>query len=106
MDEDMFNDDVAAGEQESVTTLARVLAARGMSQAELARRLGVSESAVSKYVHGERVPRIDIAFRAAKALEVAPEHLWRDAIRCEVKNCGFVAYKDEVIGVVKEVELS
>lgn len=106
MDEKMFNEAVETGTQESVTTLARVLAARGMSQAELARRLGVSESAVSKYVHGERVPRIDIAFRAAKALEVAPEHLWRDAIRCEVKSCGFVAYEDEGIGVIKEVELS
>lgn len=106
MDDDMFNEAVEAGEPESVTTLARVLAARSMSQAELARRIGVSEAAVSKYVHGERVPRIDIAFRAAKALEVAPEHLWREAIRCEVKCCGFVAYKDDIIGFIKEVELS
>lgn len=106
MDEDMFNEAVEAGEPESVTTLARVLAARGMPQAELARRLGVSESAVSKYVHGERVPRIDIAFRAAKALDVPPERLWREAIRREVKYAGFAAYKDEVIGFIKEVERS
>jgi len=46
----------------------------GMTQRELAKEIGVTEAAVSRYIKGEREPSEDILLKIADAIEVAPEY--------------------------------
>ena len=56
---------------------AQDIEAAGMTQHELAIKASVSQSSISRYVTGNRRPRIDIAFRLACALGVNAGELWR-----------------------------
>ena len=47
----------------------------GMSQRELAERVGATESAVSKYISGERTPRAEVLANIATALGTTVEYL-------------------------------
>lgn len=47
----------------------------GMSQTQLAREVGTSQSAISQMEGGERMPSFDMLRRLAKALSVSPAHL-------------------------------
>ena len=53
--------------------------AKGMTQAELAARLGVSKSAVGNYETGVSMPREDVLLRLFAALEVEPNYLFQDS---------------------------
>lgn len=53
------------------------LADRGWTQHELAVAVGVTDAAVSHWAAGRSRPRIDLGFRAAKALGVEPAWLWK-----------------------------
>jgi transcriptional regulator with XRE-family HTH domain len=55
--------------------IAQLRKARGMTQAELARAIGVSQQAVFAYELGERRPSILLLAKIAKALTVAVEDL-------------------------------
>lgn len=46
-----------------------------LSQKELAAKVGVTESAMSYYVQGKRVPRSDILTKIAKALNTTTDYL-------------------------------
>lgn len=46
-----------------------------LSQKELAAKAGVTESAMSYYVKGERTPRSDILMRMAKVLNTTTDYL-------------------------------
>ena len=46
-----------------------------LSQKELAAKAGVTESAISYYVKGERTPRSDVLTRIAKALGTTTDYL-------------------------------
>lgn len=48
--------------------LRQALIANGWSQADLARRMGVSQPFVSQYTSGTRCPGLDVVERFAKAL--------------------------------------
>lgn len=50
--------------------LKSLLEEKGMTQAELARRTGLTEPAVSRYIKGDRTPRIPQAYRIACAIGV------------------------------------
>lgn len=55
--------------------IATLLKENGMSQRELAQRVGATESAVSKYVNGEREPRANVLANIATALNTSVEYL-------------------------------
>lgn len=46
-----------------------------LNQKELARLAGITEASMSKYLSGERTPRIDIIVNLANALEVTVDEL-------------------------------
>lgn len=46
-----------------------------LSQKELATKIGVTESAMSYYVQGKRVPRSDVLTKIAKALNTTTDYL-------------------------------
>lgn len=50
--------------------LKSLLEEKGMTQAELARRTGLTEASVSRYIKGERTPRILQAYRMALIIGV------------------------------------
>lgn len=60
-----------------VTALRDTLGIRGISQAELARRIPASESAVTKWVLGRGRPSPEHVFAMERALDLAAGHLSR-----------------------------
>lgn len=48
---------------------------RGLNQKELSKLSGITEPSISRYLKGERTPRIDIIVNFAKALDVSVEYL-------------------------------
>ena len=52
----------------------------GLTQVDLAKRLGVSQPSVAQLETGEYVPSLDIVDRVAKALRVPPETLLSQAL--------------------------
>lgn len=55
--------------------MAELLSRSGMTQKELSRASGVTESAISHYMRGERVPRGANLLRIAKALGTTADYL-------------------------------
>lgn len=56
--------------------LAALRLARKLRQRDLARRIGIQQSEVSRIERGEREPAVRLAKRIAKALGVAVEDLF------------------------------
>lgn len=50
--------------------LKNLLKEKGMTQVELARRAEMTEASVSRYIKGERTPKISQAYRMACAIGV------------------------------------
>lgn len=55
--------------------LFELMKSKKLSQKELAEKAGVTESAMSYYVKGERIPRSDVLTRIAKALGTTMDYL-------------------------------
>lgn len=55
--------------------LAKLLAESGYTQKELAQLCGVTEAAMSRYLKGEREPRIEVIANMATALNTTVEYL-------------------------------
>lgn len=55
--------------------LKELLKEKGMSQAALARALGINPRLVCRYCHGQRKPRIDTLLRMAEVLRVPVNEL-------------------------------
>lgn len=64
---------LGAAKTEFANWLQSRLHSRGMTQAELAVRAGVSQGTVSKWFNGQSLPNLDSAQRIADALQVGPE---------------------------------
>ena len=47
----------------------------GMSQKQLAEKINVTEASMSRYLKGERVPRIDVIVKLANVFNVSIEYL-------------------------------
>jgi len=59
--------------------LQRALQEKGMSQSQLAREMHMSPQAVGQYIHGQRVPGLDLVEKFATALEVEASNLLDEA---------------------------
>ena len=55
--------------------ISKLLENKGLTQKELAEKSGVTESAMSYYVKGDRTPRSDVLSRIAKALDTSTDYL-------------------------------
>lgn len=59
-----------------VDALKKAISGLGISQNELARRLGVSSATVSFWVRGYREPSLKVFKRMCKELGIEPRELW------------------------------
>lgn len=50
----------------------------GISQRELARRIGVGKTTISEIERGDRLPNVLTTIRIARALETTVEEIWGD----------------------------
>lgn len=55
--------------------LAELLKKQGITQKELAERVGVTEATMSRYMHSERIPKSEIIANIATALHVTSDYL-------------------------------
>lgn len=55
--------------------IAALLKEKGMTQRELAQRVGTTEAAISKYVNGEREPRAEVLANIATVLGTTSAYL-------------------------------
>lgn len=72
---DFIDDDVVTGQSLATAVGKAVRHARvesGMTQSEVAQRLGCPQSAVARFEAGRTVPRIDTVFRFASAVGLQP----------------------------------
>lgn len=53
----------------------KLMEQKGITQKELSKRSGIAESSISRYLHSEKMPRMDVVINFAKALEVDTEYL-------------------------------
>lgn len=63
------------GKKETGERIAALLKEKGMTQRELAERVGATESAMSKYVNGEREPRAEVLANIATVLGTTSAYL-------------------------------
>lgn len=60
----------------NVNALKSAMSEKGVSQNELARRVGCSPATVNNIVSGKREPRIDVLRKICKELGKKPQELW------------------------------
>lgn len=65
----------------NVQRLREEMDRRGMTQRDLAEKAGVTEVSISRYVHGERMPRYAILKSIARALGTTPGYLTEDGVK-------------------------
>ena len=53
----------------------KLMEQKGITQKELSKRSGIAESSISRYLHSEKMPRMDVVINFDKALEVDTEYL-------------------------------
>lgn len=56
---------------------------RGINQKQLAKLSGITESSISRYLRGDKRPRMDIVINIAKALNVEIEYLLSEDEKAE-----------------------
>ena len=65
---------------EKVKELMKV---KGINQKQLSMRSGIAESSISRYLSGDRVPRMDVIVNVAKALDVSTEYFLEEDQKCD-----------------------
>ena len=64
--------------------LRMIMNEQGLSQKELAIKSNITEASMSKYLNGERTPRVDIIINLSRALEITTDELLLDVDNNEV----------------------
>ena len=65
-------------EENFATKLRQIMKEKGMTQEELADKLGIGQSAISNMLNRQCRPQRQTIERMAKALEVTPQDLWQE----------------------------
>lgn len=95
-----------------MTTMARTpfsarlrgeLAASGLSQAELARQIGVSQQTVSKWLGAETQPRIKLLPALADALQLSTTDLSATLVSCNGSTPPLHAEEERVIALTRRL---
>lgn len=60
--------------------IAELMKKEGISQRELAKEIQINESAMSRYLSGERTPRVDIVTKLARYFNVSLEELLDESV--------------------------
>lgn len=55
--------------------IVELMKQEGLSQKELAEKINVTEASMSRYIKGERIPRIDVLVKLANVFSVSIEYL-------------------------------
>jgi len=55
--------------------IVELMKQEGLSQKELAEKIKVTEASMSRYIKGERIPRIDVLVKLANVFNVSIEYL-------------------------------
>ena len=76
-----------------------IMNVKKINQKELSRLSGITEASVSRYLTGERTPRIDIITNFAKALDVSIEYLLDECIEKQNNNN---AYDNIAIAIARD----
>ncbi len=63
--------------------VSRIMKERSITQKQLAMMSGITESSISRYLHSNQRPRMDIVVGIAKALHVETEYLLDDEEKSE-----------------------
>lgn len=87
--------------------IAGLLKEKDMTQRDLARKIGVTDSAMSHYIKGDRVPRAAVILQIANALETSPDYIMYgkpsnkeaeidQAVRLIARNSEQLSHEDKV----------
>ena len=87
---------MAMGWSDKVKELMRV---KNINQKELSLLSGITEASVSRYLTGERTPRMDIIINFAKALDVSVEYLLEENNSKAYKNS---AYDNIAVAIARD----
>ncbi|MCR5609539.1 MAG: helix-turn-helix domain-containing protein [Lachnospiraceae bacterium] len=66
--------------------LAELLKKHGITQKELAERVGVTEATMSRYMHSERIPKSEIIANIATALHTTSDYLLGTEEKGNIEN--------------------
>lgn len=55
--------------------IVELMKQEGLSQKDLAEKINVTEASMSRYIKGERIPRIDVLVKLANVFNVSIEYL-------------------------------
>lgn len=55
--------------------IVELMRQEGLSQKDLAEKINVTEASMSRYIKGERIPRIDVLVKLANVFNVSIEYL-------------------------------
>ena len=69
--------------------IEKLMKQRNWSQKDLAKNSGITEASVSRYINGERKPRVDIVINFAKAFGVSTDYLLYDDDEADKKRSAF-----------------
>ena len=90
--------------------LKRALERQGKTQRELAEEIGITDVSVSRYIHGERVPKATMLVKIANALGVTTDQLLSDEdnpydrLRLRISKFNYSSMLDEMIQTLKDKE--
>src|SRR4051812_48022484 len=82
--------------------LQRLCALRGVDQAVLAERLGVSRSSISRILGGQQEPKLSLAYQLAQELGVTLDYLMDEGVRDEGAT-QLVGVSDEELTILRIV---
>ena len=90
--------------------IKRVLERTGKTQRELAEVIGITEASMSRYIHGDRVPKATVLAKIADALGVTTDQLISgeenpfDLMRLRVSKYNYSRLLDEMIQTLSDKE--